>query len=488
MFEQFCAQVECGYSAAGKLEGARLRATGGILKRALTATAIALSALHLQACARTSPEPVKPSFRTPLVLDLDGDGVDIIQLWDASIHFDFDGDGFREKTTWLGRDDGFLVFDRNRNGSIEDSSELFGTNPTDFEEIVLDRRASGRLQRFDTNRDGMLTSADRRFKDLRIWRDLNDNGESEPGELKALASEGIQSIDLDYRIVNENLGDAYVTKRARFTRIDGTTAETADVWFRTLPSAAWPVQQVEATESVRQLPYIGSSGLVHNLHSAMELDPALRQMVAELVAMPPEHLDQFDWRVEAIFLRWTRAERVRPKSRGKWIDARRLVALERWTGDRFHQHPRGFTSKPLPGAAGALAQNYRDRLSRMGLQLFGQIEAGDVLLPEFEYAMDAFYVLKADYSAEKFISRAAQHSPQDPKRQILYWRNIVRLADELVDEAGYYPPGAGPHAVPVDAEPLAAAIDRSLARINPQLTYASLKRLNSEPRTALPDI
>ncbi|WP_029031115.1 hypothetical protein [Salinarimonas rosea] len=49
--------------------------------------------------------------KDPLVLDLDGDGIETIDFDDADtrVYFDDDGDFFRERTGWLDADDGFLA-------------------------------------------------------------------------------------------------------------------------------------------------------------------------------------------------------------------------------------------------------------------------------------------------------------------------------------------------------------------------------------------
>lgn len=64
---------------------------------------------------------------SPLVLDLDGDGIELTALNEKPTRFDLDGDGFREATGWVKPDDGLLVLDRNNDGFINDISELFGT-------------------------------------------------------------------------------------------------------------------------------------------------------------------------------------------------------------------------------------------------------------------------------------------------------------------------------------------------------------------------
>ena len=84
----------------------------------------------------------------PLILDLDGDGIELTSLEDSTVHFDIDGDGFREATGWLQSDDGLLVLDRNNDGYINDISELFGNQTTGgFTELqVLDSRNPCKLQ------------------------------------------------------------------------------------------------------------------------------------------------------------------------------------------------------------------------------------------------------------------------------------------------------------------------------------------------------
>ncbi|HHW4677423.1 MAG TPA: calcium-binding protein, partial [Xylella fastidiosa subsp. fastidiosa] len=65
--------------------------------------------------------------RDPLVLDLDGDGIETLAAG-KNILFDHDGDGITHASGWVKSDDGLLVLDRNGNGRIDNGSELFGAD------------------------------------------------------------------------------------------------------------------------------------------------------------------------------------------------------------------------------------------------------------------------------------------------------------------------------------------------------------------------
>ena len=54
----------------------------------------------------------------PLVIDLDGDGVEIKPLDRSTTTFDIDSDGYKERTAWVGADDGMLVIDLNGDSQI----------------------------------------------------------------------------------------------------------------------------------------------------------------------------------------------------------------------------------------------------------------------------------------------------------------------------------------------------------------------------------
>lgn len=101
----------------------------------------------------------------PIVLDLDGDGVEKTSV-ENGVHFDFSGDGFSEKTAWIGSDDGFLVYDKNEDGIINNASEMFG-DMTTTEDGSLAKDGFEAMKDFDSNNDGKLSIEDEKFGKLK---------------------------------------------------------------------------------------------------------------------------------------------------------------------------------------------------------------------------------------------------------------------------------------------------------------------------------
>ncbi|MCD8457105.1 hemolysin [Xylella taiwanensis] len=221
------------------------------------------------------------------MLDLDGDGIETVAAG-KHILFDHDGDGVKHASGWVKPDDGFLVLDRNGNGRIDDGSELFGAD------TVLSngqKATSGfeALRDLDTNGDGVFDAADTRFADVRVWRDLNQDGRSQDNELFTLSSLGIASITLtptdtqDLDLGNGNLID----NRGTYTRTDGTTGLVGDLqlglnhFYRDYSGAH---DQVIVTDAAAVLPYLTGSGAVRDLQEAASLSPALLTALQALVS------------------------------------------------------------------------------------------------------------------------------------------------------------------------------------------------------------
>lgn len=169
---------------------------------------------------------VQVGITSPIVLDLNGDGVSLINNRDTRVSFDWDGDGLRNQTGWVGRDDGFLVFDRDGNGLVSNGGELTFTGDRPGAKSDLDG-----LRAFDSNGDGQFSSDDEKFSEFHVWRDANANGRSDAGEMLSLEDAGVAAINLTGEAVNRswNWGDNMTINNGSYTRTDGTTAAFGDV-------------------------------------------------------------------------------------------------------------------------------------------------------------------------------------------------------------------------------------------------------------------
>lgn len=136
--------------------------------------------------ARSYTESVSFSLRAgdqrlkdPLVLDFGGPAA---ALSDVRFDFDLDGDGRKEQLPLLSGS-GFLAFDRNANGRIDDGRELFGPTSGDgFAELAA----------LDDDGNGWIDEADAAWSQLRLW---SPDAEGK-GRLQTLNDAGVGAFHL----------------------------------------------------------------------------------------------------------------------------------------------------------------------------------------------------------------------------------------------------------------------------------------------------
>jgi Ca2+-binding RTX toxin-like protein len=232
--------------------------------------------------------------RDPLVLDLDGDGIETVGINPAApIVFDHDGDGIRNGTGWIKADDGLLVLDLDGNGSIDSGRELFGDNTyvagTPYRLAIHGYDA---LRQYDLNWDQQINSQDTVFSQLRIWQDANQDGISQSTELKSLQTLGISSIGLanNFGSASTDLGNGNLQiASGTYTRADGSSGVSGvaqlsgslllagNNFYRSF------MDNPTITPAAAALPQMQGSGLVRDLREAMSLGTAQATLLQQKV-------------------------------------------------------------------------------------------------------------------------------------------------------------------------------------------------------------
>ncbi|WP_217356583.1 FG-GAP-like repeat-containing protein [Ruegeria atlantica] len=177
----------------------------------------------------------------PIILDLDGSGVELTELSQSTVFMDADEDGLKNQTAWSGDGDGVLFFDADGDGVISETREYVFTewDPTATSDIEALRAV------FDSNGDGVFDANDDAWGDFKVLVTQAD------GSLVAMTLDelGITSIDLTADATHIELPDgSVITGQTTFTKSDGTTGTVADTLLVS-NTQSYRIEESEVTDS-----------------------------------------------------------------------------------------------------------------------------------------------------------------------------------------------------------------------------------------------
>ncbi|WP_101774594.1 calcium-binding protein [Pasteurella oralis] len=260
---------------------------------------------------------------SPLIIDMNGDGVKTLAKDKHNVYFDLDNNGFAQSTGWASQDDALLVLDRNQNNMIDNGSELFG-NYTPLKNGENATNGFHALAEFDENQDGLLDKNDAIWAQLKLWKDLNSNGVSEANELINLSESELESIDLAYKNNRYyDSGNNYHGQISKVTWKDKTQTDIIDIWFHNDPSdaRALPINSA-ISEEIALLPNIASFGNMYSLHMAMALKPSLVEKVKSYIQALPEDKESL---LDSLIYSWADIQTI-PGLRG-FMDGQKLDVI-----------------------------------------------------------------------------------------------------------------------------------------------------------------
>nr|WP_318381956.1 calcium-binding protein [uncultured Enterobacter sp.] len=320
------------------------------------------------------PNPAGPDLgppedaASPVIIDLDGDGIETLSLAE-NIFFDHDGNQFAENTGWVAADDGLLVLDKNANGLIETGNELFGNN-SQLSDGTLAGNGYQALRDHDSNQDGVLNREDKIWQRMQVWQDKNGNAQVDEGELLSMEDAGIAAIDTRYTTSKfiDDQGNAH-KQNGTITKTDGSHAASADVWFASDTGYTRYTGESAVNEDIRALPFVRGFGNLTDIHIAMSQNTGLRTLIEAFVADPAAAVN--NGLVQQIIFTWAGVTSIDATSRGDYIDARQLAALETAAGDQFKSNVNGSVD-PMPNAASLLIDEYNRFARYVGATLLSQ--------------------------------------------------------------------------------------------------------------------
>ena len=161
----------------------------------------------------------------PVVLDLDGDGVELANI-SHSPGFDFFDQGYVLATGWVTGGDGILVLDENGNGVVDDGSEISFLHHSPGSASDLQALAA-----LDTNHNNLIDSGDARFGNFYVWVDADFDGISDSGEVLSLAAANVSSVSLTGSGGGYAVNGNDIISVTSFAKVSGGTGAAYDVAF-----------------------------------------------------------------------------------------------------------------------------------------------------------------------------------------------------------------------------------------------------------------
>jgi hypothetical protein len=405
---------------------------------------------------------------SPLVFDLDGDGVEITQLTgDTRSAFDLDADGLRTRTAWVGPDDGLLAMDINGNGLIDSGRELFGDS-TVLRNGKMAANGYGALGDLDTNKDGLINAQDTAFTLLRIWRDQNQNGVSESGELFSLAQTGISDIKLSKTACSQTLADGTKLDGTASFTIRGQTQTYTDAWFAQDPFHSEFTSHLPLSDAAKALPDIAGAGAVRSLAEAATQSPALLALIeqfqqagthdAQMALMDPLLKAWADTSPLVTLSEWEAAGHTvtyaffGQDSTGNSLWKQRLSVLEAFNGENYRTLARtGKTAISTASDRQALLQQSYDALDQ---SVYGAM----VLQTRLRPYLDAIALVNDDAGVHldtKGLDAALDAKwAQDPDNALLDLVDLTRYGTDILKKLSFDATGklrAWVDALPTDA-------------------------------------
>jgi len=161
---------------------------------------------------------------SPLIIDVAGRGVEISRDFSTAVSFDIKGKGETTLVDWpMNTEQAAFLVRPGKDGKVRSIKQLFGDNDK--------KNGFEALKKYDSNRDGIVDSKDKKFKELALWFDRNRNGEVDAKEIVSIAESNVGGIYLNYTKPSDKGIEGKTLLSVYFDKKDLKFKNVVDVYF-----------------------------------------------------------------------------------------------------------------------------------------------------------------------------------------------------------------------------------------------------------------
>jgi len=333
----------------------------------------------------------KPTRGCPLSLDLDGDGIETLNIDEKDIYFNTGNNSFITKTGWLKRDDALLAIDKDGNNLIDRQDELFGNETTSGFSI---------LKTYDINNDNKIDLTEAKAAKLLIWQDKNENAITDTGELTLLSdmknvniSLITQNIPVEQQEQNQNT----ITAKSTFSYIKADNTQTQgniyNVNFAFNKIYTKYTGDYELSYDVINMPWLRGYGQVVDLQLAMSQNGSLKNLVIELSNI--SYAKGVYDRIDELIAKWTGAESIPANTMNGSVNAREVYVLNKFLN-------LGLTNNIPTDIESYIENSYKELKDKIFVDFIAQTKIGNAFEINYDYKNDS--ILYNDNTYKKLVT------------------------------------------------------------------------------------
>lgn len=350
------------------------------------------------------------------ILDLALEGDLLMDRDSQEIFWDWDKDGFGEHTGWPSGGGAILFLDSDGDSRISGDTELY---------IARSHNGFAVLSQLDYNKDDVIDEKDVYYPNLLLWQDKNSDTFFQEGEVKSLRDHGIASIDVGGAVRrNLEINKNRIGNTTTFTYENGNEGIALYTRFRySNEDSKFQRGDVRKIEP-KHLPTIDGGPKLPHLRQAMVDDPELFELVRDLVTTPPTNTEKFYYDTFDIMLKWAKVEKVDPESRGRYVDARLLRAVEFFDGKLYRDVYNNTNPRDLQSAGRELKRfwdMHQENVCTFFIWSLGQ--------DYFQILPPMLYEKKTHVAMLGIQLISRQHEPLEEKGAKLFWSTFVKCFD-----------------------------------------------------------